>query len=87
MPTADKHYQLANIYFKIGSKEEALKEYLKTKQTLEMHKQHSTPEYGTVLLKLALLFLSFGKVSDCVGSSLEALKIFNANEQHEEEEI
>jgi hypothetical protein len=30
-------------------------------------------------LKLSLLYLNFGKISDCVGSSLDALKVFDAN--------
>ena len=37
LPVADKHYQLGNIYFKINKKNEALKEYNKTKQILISH--------------------------------------------------
>ena len=37
LPVADKHYQLGNIYFKINKKNEALKEYNKTKQILVSH--------------------------------------------------
>jgi hypothetical protein len=37
LPVADKHYQLGNIYFKLGRKNEALKEYNKTKQILVNH--------------------------------------------------
>ena len=31
LAVADKHYQLGNIYFKIGKKEETIREYTKTK--------------------------------------------------------
>ena len=31
LPVADKHYQLGNIYFNMGRKEESLKEYTRTK--------------------------------------------------------
>lgn len=79
LPTADKHYQLGNIFFKVSRKEDALKEYIRTKQILESHNQTGIPEYGVILLKLSILYLNFGKISDCVGSALEALKIFDTN--------
>ena len=87
LPTADKHYQLGNIFFKIGKKEEALKEYLKTKQILADHNQTTIPEYAVILLKLTLLYLNFGKIGDCVGCGLQALKIFDANGGSEQDEI
>lgn len=76
LPVADKHYQLGNIYFKLSRKEDALKEYIRTHQILLAHAQTQIPEYGIILLKLALLNLNFGKVADCVNGSLEALKVF-----------
>ena len=54
---------------------------------LENHKQNSIPEYGIILLKLSLLYLNFGKIGDCVGSALEALKIIDTNGGNEEHEI
>ncbi len=76
LPVADKHYQLGNIYFKMGRKDESLKEYTKTKEILTLHNQAHISEYAIILLKLSVLYLNFGKVSDCVNSSLEALNIF-----------
>jgi hypothetical protein len=60
LPVADKHYQLGNIYFKVNKKNEALKEYNKTKQILVNHDKTTIPEYGIILLKIALLCLNFG---------------------------
>lgn len=60
---------------------------MKTKQILEQHRQTSIPEYGVILLKLSLLYLNFGKISECVGNSLAALKIFDTNGGSEQEEI
>ena len=37
------------------------------------------PEYGIILLKMALLFLNFGKIKDCVMNGFEALKVFDTN--------
>jgi tetratricopeptide (TPR) repeat protein len=62
LPVADKHYQLGNIYFKMGKKEEALKEYSRTKDILQAHNQTHIPEHGVILLKLAVLYLNFGKI-------------------------
>ena len=39
IPIADKHYQLGNIFFKMGRKEDALREYSKTKDVLIAHNQ------------------------------------------------
>ena len=39
LPVADKHYQLGNIYFKMGRKEDSLKEYTRTKDILKAHNQ------------------------------------------------
>lgn len=39
LPVADKHYQLGNIYFKMGRKEDSLKEYTRTKDVLTGHEQ------------------------------------------------
>ena len=39
LPVADKHYQLGNIYFKMGKKEESLKEYSRTRDILKSHNQ------------------------------------------------
>ena len=52
-----------------------------------MHEQMTIPEYGVILLKLSILYLNFGKISDCVAHSLEALKIFDTNGGSEEDEI
>ena len=84
LAVADKHYQLGNIYYQIGKKEETIREYTKTKEILESHKQNSIPEYGIILLKLSLLYLNFGKIGDCVSSALEALKIIDTNGGNEE---
>ena len=43
LPVADKHYQLGNIYFKIGRKNDALKEYNKTKLVLQNHEKTNIP--------------------------------------------
>lgn len=77
LPVADKHYQLGNIFFKMGRKEDSLKEYSQTKEILLSHQQTTIAEYGVILLKLSLLYLNFGKISEAINHSLQALKIFD----------
>lgn len=87
LPVADKHYQLGNIYFKMGRKEDALREYNKTKEILMIHQQTQISEFAVILLKLAVLFLNFGKITEAVNHSLEALKIFDGNQGTEQDQI
>ena len=87
LPVADKHYQLGNIYFKMGRKEEALKEYSRTRDVLTAHGQTGIAEYATILLKLALLCLNFGKVPECLDHSLEAIRIFEEVQGSEEDQV
>lgn len=39
------------------------------------------------MLKLSILSLNFGKISECVVNALEALKIIDTNGGNEEDEI
>jgi len=87
LPVADKHYQLGNIYFKMGKKEDSLKEYNQTKDILLAHQQTSIAEYGVILFKLSLLYLNFGKINEAINYSLEALKIFDGTQANEEDKI
>jgi hypothetical protein len=70
LPVADKHYQLGNIYFKINKKNEALKEYNKTKHILINHHKTTIPEYGIILLKISLLCLNFGELTECLANAI-----------------
>jgi tetratricopeptide (TPR) repeat protein len=76
LPAADKHYQLGNIFFKIGRKDISLEQYEQTKKILINSGQTSIPEFGIILLKISLICLSFGKIGDCVSNALEAERIF-----------
>jgi len=54
----------------MGRKEDSLKEYIQTKEILQSHQQTSIAEYGVILLKLSLLYLNFGKISEAINHSL-----------------
>ena len=67
---ADKHYQLGNVDFKMGRKEESLKEFSQTKDVLVVNGQTQIAEYGVILLKLSVLYLNFGKIFEAVSHAL-----------------
>lgn len=67
---------MANCYFKGGKKQDALTNYLKTKEVLEANKRNNTPEYGLVLQKLGVLELNFGRVAQAIEYGLSSLGIF-----------
>jgi tetratricopeptide (TPR) repeat protein len=76
LPVSEKYFQLANCYFKSGKKQDALTNYLKTKEVLAANKRNSTHEYGVVLLKLAVLELNFGRINQAIEFGLESLGLF-----------
>jgi tetratricopeptide (TPR) repeat protein len=76
LPASEKFFQLGNCYFKAGKKQEALTNYLKTKDVLASNKRTHTREFGVVLLKLAILELNFGKISQAIDYGLDCLGIF-----------
>jgi tetratricopeptide (TPR) repeat protein len=73
---SEKYFQLANCYFKSGKKQDAIANYLKTKEVLEINKRDTTHEYGRVLLKLAVLELNFGRINQALEFGLESLGLF-----------
>jgi len=62
-----------------------LKDYTRTKEILVAHNQIHIAEFAIILIKLAVLYLNFGKISDCVNNCLEALKIFDDNMGNEQD--
>ena len=40
------------------------------------HNKTNIPEYGVILLKIALLCLNFGELTECIANALEAESIF-----------
>ena len=63
MGACEKYYQLGDIYFKMGKKEEALSNYQITREILQANKKTNIDEYGLISLKLSLLYLNFSKNS------------------------
>ena len=67
---------MANCYFKAGKKQDALTNYVKTKEVLQANKRNTSHEYGLVLLKLGVLELNFGRVNQAVEYGLDSLSLF-----------
>ena len=61
-------------------REEALRQYSRVKEILMAHQQTMIAQYAVIMLKMAVLFLNFGKISEAVNHALEALEIFDANQ-------
>lgn len=63
LAAGEKYYQLGEVFFKMGKKQDALTNYQITREILQANKRTNIDDYGYIALKLAMLNLNFSKNS------------------------
>ena len=64
LPTGEKYYQLANVLFSCEKNEDSLIHYCKARDILAHNGRINEPEFGVIELKIAHLYLYFGKLTE-----------------------
>lgn len=82
---ANKYYEYGSLCFKAGRKDDALANFIKTRETNQNYHANESREHAALCMKMSLLYLNLGQNSECLSRALESLKIVEGLPDNEEE--